>query len=59
MSLGRIQTVLIATRSGHVVYERFFDRFLEAEKAEIRAAFDDTTAEDALVEDQEQVGRHK
>jgi hypothetical protein len=30
---------LVATRGGDVIYERFFDRFTELEKAEIRAAF--------------------
>jgi hypothetical protein len=59
MSAGRIQTLLIATRSGHVVYERFYDAFTELEKAEIRAAFDDTAEEDGLPDGQEQVGRHK
>jgi hypothetical protein len=30
---------LVATRGGDVIYERFFDRFTELEKADIRAAF--------------------
>lgn len=30
----------IATRQGHVVYERFYEAFSEAEKAEVRGAFD-------------------
>jgi hypothetical protein len=57
MTSGRVQCLLIATRSGHVVYERFYDNFGQAEKAEIRAAFDDTT-QDAR-DDQELVGRYK
>lgn len=59
MSAGRIQALLIATRSRHVVYERFYDAFTELEKAEIRAAFDDTAEEEELAEGQEQVGRFK
>jgi hypothetical protein len=39
MSTGRIHCVLIATKAGEVVYERFYDRLSELDKAEIRAAF--------------------
>ena len=59
MSAGRIQCLLIASRSGHVIYERFYDSFSEVEKAEIRSAFDDTLEEDEIVDGQEQVGRFK
>ena len=59
MASGRIQCLLIATRGGHVVYERFYDSFSEVEKSEIRAAFDDTAEEDAIVENQELVGRFR
>ena len=59
MSAGRIQTLLIATRSANIVYERFYDAFSELEKAEIRAAFDDTIDYEDLIDGQEQVGRHK
>ena len=38
MDTGRIQAVLIATTSGDVVYERFYERYSEQEKAELRAA---------------------
>ena len=58
MASGRIQCLLIATRSGHVVYERFYEAFNDVEKAEIRAAFDQTAVEEAR-EDQEFVGRYK
>lgn len=36
--LGRIHCFLVATRGGDVVYERFFDRFSELEKADVRSA---------------------
>ncbi|GFR40120.1 hypothetical protein Agub_g674 [Astrephomene gubernaculifera] len=39
MDTGRLHCFLVATRAGDVIYERFFDRFTELEKAEIRAAF--------------------
>ena len=39
MDCGRIQCFLIATTSGSVVYERFYLRFTDAEKSDIRAAF--------------------
>jgi hypothetical protein len=38
METGRIQVVLIATKSGDVIYERFYARFSDLEKSEIRAA---------------------
>jgi len=37
MDTGRIQSVIIATSSGNVVYERFYERMSEHEKAELRA----------------------
>ena len=39
MDCGRIQCFLIATTTGSVVYERFYFRFTDVEKADIRAAF--------------------
>jgi hypothetical protein len=36
--LGRIHCFLVATRGGDVVYERFYDRFSELEKADVRSA---------------------
>lgn len=39
MSFGRIHCFLVATKAGDVIYERFYDRLSEAEKAEARAAF--------------------
>ncbi|DBA87000.1 TPA: hypothetical protein ACH3X2_000380 [Trebouxia sp. C0005] len=39
MDCGRIQCFLIATTTGSVVYERFYLRFTDVEKADIRAAF--------------------
>ena len=35
---GRIQSVVIATLTGNVVYERFYDSFTDLEKADLRAA---------------------
>ncbi|CAL8469515.1 g9056 [Coccomyxa elongata] len=53
---GRIQCALIATTSSHVIYERFYDRFSDIEKAEIRSAFH--SAQRELSQDkQETVGR--
>ncbi len=43
MEFGRIQCVLVATSVGDVVYERFYDKFSDLEKADIRAAFYSTT----------------
>lgn len=40
---GRVHCVVVATKSGEVVYERFYDRFTELDKAEIRAAFQQAT----------------
>ena len=39
MSFGRIHCFVIATKQGHVVYERFYDALTEAAKAELRSAF--------------------
>ena len=43
MEFGRIQSVLVATSVGDIVYERFYDKFSDLEKADIRAAFYSTT----------------
>ncbi|KAK9861641.1 hypothetical protein WJX84_008038 [Apatococcus fuscideae] len=43
MEFGRIQCVLVATSVGDVVYERFYDKFSDLERADIRAAFYSTT----------------
>jgi len=59
MASGRVQCLLIATRSGHVVYERFYDTFGDEEKANIRAAFDHASSTDEAREAQELVGRYK
>ncbi|GMH37554.1 hypothetical protein BSKO_05427 [Bryopsis sp. KO-2023] len=39
MSSGRIHAVLISTKAGNVIYERFYDPLDEATRAEIRGAF--------------------
>lgn len=59
MATGRIQCLLISTKSGEVVYERFFDSFTESEKGGIRAAFHATADADNSQENYEYVGRHK
>lgn len=40
---GRVHCVVVATKGGEVVYERFYDRLSELDKAEIRAAFQQAT----------------
>lgn len=40
---GRVHCIVVATKGGEVVYERFYDRFTEIDKAEIRAAFQQAT----------------
>ena len=59
MASGRIQCLLIATRPGHVVYERFYDMFGDEEKANIRVAFDHAGSAEEARDDQELVGRYK
>ncbi|GAX80427.1 hypothetical protein CEUSTIGMA_g7866.t1 [Chlamydomonas eustigma] len=39
MSFGRIHCFLVATKNSDVIYERFYDRLSESDKAEVRAAF--------------------
>ena len=41
-SQGRILCVLIATSGGNIVYERFYERFTDVEKADIRQSFQHT-----------------
>lgn len=38
MDAGRVQLILVATSTGNVVYERFYERMGENEKAEMRAS---------------------
>lgn len=40
---GRIHCIVVATKSGEVVFERYYDRYTELEKAEIREAFQQAT----------------
>ena len=35
---GRIQAIVIATVSGNVVYERFYDALTDLDKADLRAS---------------------
>ena len=67
MSGGRVTALLIATRAGgHVVYERFYEALSEAEKGEVRAAFDQAAGSSpsgqlapGAADDEELVGRHR
>ncbi|KAL4431611.1 hypothetical protein ABPG77_001453 [Micractinium sp. CCAP 211/92] len=63
MSSGRVVALAIATRQGHVVYERFYEAFSEAEKAEVRGAFDQVAGPSSGVaitaEEEELVGRFR
>lgn len=38
MDTGRIHALIVATTSGNVVYERFYERLNEQDKAEMRAS---------------------
>lgn len=50
--------MLIATNTSNVIYERFYDRFSDVEKAEIRSAFQ--SAQKELVKGRsESVGRFR
>ena len=42
---GRIQCVLIATTGSNIVYERFYERFTDIEKADIRHSFQQTQSQ--------------
>ena len=61
MSSGRVQALVIATRGRQVVYERFYESFSEADKAELRGAFDQVAgpSSTAGADDEELVGRYK
>jgi hypothetical protein len=57
---GSIHCLLIATKAGEVIYERFYERFTELEKSEIRAAFQQATDTISLQQDdQDFVGSYK
>lgn len=67
MSGGRVAALLIATRAGgRVVYERFYEALSEAEKGEVRAAFDQAAGggpggqlAPGAADDEELVGRYR
>lgn len=63
MSSGRVAALAVATRQGHVVYERFYEAFSEAEKAEVRGAFDQVAGPSSgsatPAEEEELVGRYR
>ncbi len=53
-----IYCILIATSGSNVIYERFYSRFSEVEKAEIRAALQ-RTQEELSQDTPEAVGRFR
>jgi len=59
--LGRFHCLLIATKGGDVIYERFYDRLSEYEKADVRAAFQLASSSVRLGSDGEQdhIGTYK
>ena len=61
MDCGRIQCFLLATVSGHVIYERFFAKFTDIEKAALRAALQRTyeSIADRAADEAEFAGRYK
>lgn len=59
MDLGRIHCFLVATRSGEVIYERFYDRLSETDKGEVRAAFQQAANLVRLMEDSDFVGTYR
>lgn len=57
---GLIHCFLVATKAGEVIYERFYERFTELEKSEIRSAFQTATDTISLQQDdQDFVGSYK
>ncbi|KAL6753385.1 Zeta2-COP [Haematococcus lacustris] len=57
MSFGRLHAFVIATKAGEVVYERFWDRLSEVDKAEARAALQLASSSTSLgVDDQDFTG---
>lgn len=61
MDLGRIVCILFATKTGKVLYERFYAKFSEAEKAEVRAGLDAASAPviDSLPDEKPRVAKYK
>jgi hypothetical protein len=52
MDFGRVHCIVISNKSGAVVYERYYDRYTELDKAEIRAAFQQASDRANLAQDQ-------
>ena len=38
MDIERVQLILVATSAGNVIYERFYERLAENDKAELRSS---------------------
>ena len=61
MDFGRVVCVIVANRAGQVLYERFYIRLSEAEKADIRLGLHGVSQHwlDDTPEEAERVGRYK
>jgi hypothetical protein len=53
MDFGKIHCFLVATKGNDVIYERFYDRYTEQEKADIRAAFSTATGNVRMTTDEQ------
>lgn len=56
---GKFNCFCVATKGGDVIYERFYDRLSEAEKAEVRAAFFQASSGAGLVDDQDRSAAYR
>lgn len=57
MDFGHIHSVIVTTKDGNVVYERYYDRLSEMDKSELRATLYQAICSSNLTQDeQEQVG---
>jgi hypothetical protein len=57
MDFGQIHSVIVTTKDGNVVYERFYDRLSELDKSELRATLFQALCSTNLSQDeQENVG---
>ena len=56
---GKFNCFCVATKGGDVIYERFYDRLSEAEKAEVRAAFFQASSGAGLVDGQDRSAAYR
>uniref|UniRef100_A0A7S0UUI0 Coatomer subunit zeta n=1 Tax=Polytomella parva TaxID=51329 RepID=A0A7S0UUI0_9CHLO len=59
MDFGRIHCFIATTKFGEVLYERFYDRLTEQEKADIRCSFKFASSNVRLKDGQDLVGTYK